>query len=89
MMYRPYAIFVTIGTILLAIGLIPFVHYIYLYLTIKNPNGPRHLQFLIVGGVLLTASFISFTLGLIADLIRVNRILIEEVLDNQKNQLYK
>lgn len=89
MMYEPYAIFVTIGLILLVIGLIPFIHYLYLFITIKNPNGSRHLQFLIVGGVLLTASFISFTLGLIADLIRVNRILIEEVLDNQKKQLYK
>ena len=89
MMYEPYAIFVTIGLVLLILGAIPFIHYFFLYLTIKNASGPHHLQLLIVGGVLLTASFISFTLGLIADLIRVNRILIEEVLENQKNQMYK
>jgi glycosyltransferase involved in cell wall biosynthesis len=89
MMYEPYAIFLTIGIFFLLAGLIPFIHYLYLIFTVKNPGGAHHLQSLIIGGVLLTASFIAFTLGLIADLIRVNRILIEEVLENQKKQIYK
>ena len=89
MMYEPYAIFITIGVLFLLAGLIPFIHYLYLVFTANDPYGAHHLQSLIVGGVLLTASFIAFTLGLIADLIRVNRILIEEVLANQKKELYK
>jgi glycosyltransferase involved in cell wall biosynthesis len=89
MMYEPYTIFGTIGLVLLIIGLIPFGHYLFLVLTTKSPNGAHHLQSLLIGGVLLTGSFISFTLGMVADLIRVNRILLEELLENQKKELYK
>ena len=89
MMYEPYTIFITIGLFFLIVGFIPFIHYLYLVITTRDPYGAHHLQSLIIGGVLLTASFIAFTLGLIADLIRVNRILIEEVLENQKKEIYK
>ncbi|HUC95572.1 MAG TPA: glycosyltransferase family 2 protein [Candidatus Saccharimonadia bacterium] len=89
MMYEPYTIFGSIGLFLLIVGLIPFGHYLFLVLTVKSPNGPHHLQSLLIGGVFLTGSFISFTLGMVADLIRVNRIMIEEILENQKKELYK
>jgi glycosyltransferase involved in cell wall biosynthesis len=88
-MYKPYAVFVTLGTVLLVLGAIPFIHYIFLDFTVKNANGPHHLQSLIIGTVLLTASFISFTLGIIADLIRINRSLIEETLELVKTEKYK
>jgi glycosyltransferase involved in cell wall biosynthesis len=88
-MYRPYAVFLTLGFFFLVIGLIPFVHYFYLDLTVKNANGPHHLQSLIIGTVLLTASFISFTLGVIADLIRINRTLLEDTLEIIKTKEYK
>jgi glycosyltransferase involved in cell wall biosynthesis len=82
-MHRPYAVFLT-----LVVGLVPFIHYIYLLATTQNPNGPHHLQSLIIGTVLLTGSFISVTLGVIADLIRVNRLLIEDVLEHTKHLRY-
>ncbi len=80
-MYRPYALFFTLGGILLIAGLIPFIHYFYLVLAHENPYGARHLQSLAVGAVLLNGAFIAITLGFIADLIRINRSLIEEVLE--------
>lgn len=82
LMYRPYAFFGTLGTILLVVGLIPFVRYLYLIFT-SAPGA--HLQSLILGSVLLVASFIAFTLGVVADLIRINRILIEQSLEHQKH----
>lgn len=82
LMYRPYAFFGTLGTLLLILGLIPFVRYLYLTMTVAPGS---HLQSLILGGVLLTGSFISFTLGVVADLIRINRILIEQTLERQKH----
>jgi len=84
-MHRPYAVFLTIGTILLIAGLIPFIHYLYLTFTLRHyPGGAHHLQSLISGAVLMIAAFISFTLGIIADLIRINRILLEDVLEQLK-----
>jgi glycosyltransferase involved in cell wall biosynthesis len=89
LMYRPFTVFLTIGGILLIAGLIPFAHYVYVYFTDKTPFGPHHLQSLIIGTVLLNASFISFTLGIVANLIRINRQLIEDVLEEQRRDHYK
>ncbi len=82
LMYRPYVIFVTLGVTLLLIGFIPFARYLYFLI---EGNGGGHLQSLIVGSVLLIASFIAFTLGVVADLIRINRILIEQNLEHTKH----
>jgi glycosyltransferase involved in cell wall biosynthesis len=84
-MYRPLALFTILGWVTLLAGLIPFVRFLYF---VGHQNGAHHLQSLIFGTVLLTASFISFTLGVIADLIRINRILIEENLEISKRQLF-
>ncbi len=88
-MYKPYAVFFGIGGILLIAGLIPFIHFIYLTLTVRSPFGAHHLQSLLAGSVLLIASFISFTLGVIADLIRINRSLLEEILELSKRNAFK
>ena len=89
MMYKPYSVFLWLGGILFVAGLIPFAHYVYLDATTNHANGPHHLQSLIIGTVLLNASFTSFTLGFVADLIRINRSLIEDVLDGQRRMEYK
>lgn len=85
-MYRPYALFLTLGWFLLFCGGIPFVRYMIFAI---DGGGRGHLQSLIVGTVLLTAAFISFTLGVIADLIRINRSLIEDNLELSKRSALK
>jgi len=80
-MYRPYTVFLSIGAVFFVVGLIPFIHYFYLLLTAKNVNGAHHIQFLLIGAVLLNVSFVSVTLGIVANLIRVNRSLIEDTLE--------
>lgn len=84
--YRPYTIFVSAGTFFLIIGLIPFVRFVALVLT-GDTRG--HLQSLIIGSALLTASIISFALVVIADLLRANRILLEDQLERLKEIQYK
>ncbi|HSX04891.1 MAG TPA: glycosyltransferase family 2 protein [Candidatus Saccharimonadales bacterium] len=85
-MYRPLALFATLGWMCLLTGMIPFVRFLYF---VGHQNGTHHLQSLIFGTVLLTAAFISFTLGVIADQIRINRTLVEENLELTKRQLLK
>jgi glycosyltransferase involved in cell wall biosynthesis len=87
-MYQPFKVFSALGTFLFIAGLIPFIHYIYIYFTVPNPFGAHHLQSLIIGTVLLNASFISFTLGIIANLIRINRSLLEDILEEQRSARY-
>ncbi len=86
LMYKPYTVFITSGVVLLIIGLIPFIR--YLYFLIINDHG-AHIQSLIVGMVLLSASFISFALAVIADIIRTNRILTEESIEQQKRARFE
>jgi hypothetical protein len=70
-------------------GLIPFIHYIFsVFFTPKTAYGSHHLQSLIIGAVILTASFISFTLGVVADMISVNRALLEDILTEAKRSRF-
>ena len=81
LMYRPYAFFGSLGLVLLVGGLIPFTRYIVFSL-LDLPG--EFIQSLLLGVALLTASLLSFALGVIADLIRVNRQLIEDGLAIQR-----
>ncbi len=78
-MYRPYVVVGTIGTILAVAGLVPFVRYAYFFIADNHPGA--HLQSLILGSALLVGAFLCLALGVIADLIRTNRILHEETLE--------
>ena len=86
-MYRPYAVFLTLGILFLILGLLPSLRYLYFLIT-DHTHGARHLQSLIAGSMLLTASFISFTLGILGDLIRINRTLLEDQLEQSKRARY-
>lgn len=85
LMYKPYIIFVNAGIFLLFLGAIPFIRYLY-FLSLNNHGA--HIQSLIVGMVLLSAAFISFALAVIADIIRTNRVLLEELIEEQKTQRF-
>lgn len=86
-MYRPLIIFGTLGTFLLALGLIPFVRYAILKLVENSPGS--HVQSLLLGTVLLMGAFLCLVLNIIADLIRINRILIEDNLEHTKRARYQ
>ena len=84
-MYRPHMVFTSLAVILFLIGLVPFIRFIVL--TVTDDAG-GHLQSLILGAVLLVASFLSAALGVIADLIRTNRVLQEDQLERTKRIQY-
>lgn len=85
-MYKPYMLFMPLGLILLVLGAVPFARFLY-FVSIGDSSG--HLQSLIVGSVLMMAAVMTLALGVIADLIRINRILIEDSLEQQKRARYK
>jgi len=81
-MYRPMRVFFWIGLILLIIGLIPMVRFVYDYFL--GAGGVGKIQSLIIGSTLIMSSVIMFALGIIADLLGKNRTLIERILNEQK-----
>lgn len=77
-MYRPLKVFFLIGVILSLAGTIPVIRFTYLYFI---GAGDGHIQSLLLGGVLLTIGFMTFLIGLVADLIGFNRQLMEMTLE--------
>lgn len=86
-MFKPFAFFSTLGTVLFIIGVVPFVRYAVFQLT--RHHDTAHLQSLIFGVTFLTASLLSYALGVLADLLRINRILTEDILERLKHMEYE
>lgn len=81
-MYRPDMLFGTFGATLFVIGAIPFAR--FLYFALVNGSSRGHIQSLLFGLIFLSAAFMCLVLNVIADLIRINRILIEDNLEHTK-----
>ena len=85
MMYKPYVLFAWLTAVFGILGMIPFVRYGLLWVRDREDG---HLQSLLVGALLLILSFMSLMLGVISDLIRTNRILIEDNLEHTKRSRF-
>lgn len=81
-MHEPLKVFVTPGVGLFLLSLIPFIR--YLILTIGATDPGRHLQSLLLGVALFTAGLLFIVLGVIADLIKTNRVIAENNLEYVK-----
>ena len=74
--YRPFRFFAIIGGLLFFIGALIWLRFIYFYL---NGAGSGNLQSLIFSTILIVIGFQTAILGVIADLLGINRKLIEDV----------
>ena len=76
-MYRPLRSFMILGFGLFAIGAIPIVRFLILYL-LGDSQG--HIQSLVIGGALLVCGFMACLVGLLSDVVATNRRLEEEII---------
>jgi type III secretory pathway component EscU len=74
--YRPFRFFFTIGAIFLFAGLAFGIRYLYFLIL---GEGTGHIQSVILSGVLIGVSFQMILVAFIADLLGVNRKLLEEI----------
>lgn len=82
-MYQPLRVFFVIGSFLTIIGLFPILRFFYFFVI---GNGTGHLQSLILGGVFLMMGFLTYLVGLVADLISFNRQLLEMILERVRRK---
>ena len=93
MTYKPYSFFMIPGAIFFTLGIVLGLRFLYFYFVTKTGYG--HIQSLILSAVLLILGGLLIIVGLVADLISVNRKLLESVeyrlqrLDEKVNQLGK
>jgi glycosyltransferase involved in cell wall biosynthesis len=74
--YKPFQFFVVLSLIFSAIGLALGIRFLYFFIM---GFGNGHIQSLILMLVLLILGFLLFIMGLIAELIAINRTLIEDI----------
>lgn len=74
--YRPFRFFLTLSLIFFFAGAIFAVRYLYFWLT---GGGGGHVQSVILAGVLIGISFQMILVAFLADLLGVNRKLLEEI----------
>ena len=77
-MYRPLWVYTTVGEVLLVCGLLLGVRFLYFLWVLNNATG--HVQSLILAAILIIVGFQICLIGLIADLVRMNRKMMEETL---------
>ncbi|SFR47644.1 Glycosyltransferase involved in cell wall bisynthesis [Yoonia tamlensis] len=76
-MYRPLNAFMSIGGVMILIGVLPVLRFLFFYVT---GNGDGNIQSLVLGGVFLLAGYITIILALLSDTIATNRRLLEQIL---------
>lgn len=73
---------------LFILGTIPFFRIVYLILTSDQTVG-GHVQSLILGTIFIILGFVLGMIGIVADLLAVNRKLIEDMLYRVKKFTYR
>ena len=78
-LYNPLRIFLRLGALPIAIGFALLLRFAYFYVTNHSPAG--HIQSLILAVILIFVGVQTWVVGIVADLIAVNRMLLEEAVD--------
>jgi glycosyltransferase involved in cell wall biosynthesis len=81
LMFRPLAFFTPIAIVLFALALIPYVR--FLVLSAMDTQGD-HIQSLILGTALLVGALLAGALGVLAELMRINRVILEDSIERTK-----
>jgi glycosyltransferase involved in cell wall biosynthesis len=74
--YKPFRSFAVPGVILLGLGATLLARFLYFYFT---DGGSGHLQSVIIGSLLTGSGLFLLVIGLVTDLIAVNRQLLEDI----------
>ncbi len=83
--YKSFQFFMTIAGVLFGAGFLLGLRYLYFYFT---GDGGGHIQSVILAGVLMGMGFQTGLIAFVADLLSVNRKLLEELRYEQMKQLY-
>lgn len=86
MTYRPFRFFALPGSVMLLAGLYPSVRYVYFHFT---GQGGGHIPSLIAAAILISLGFVLILMGLLADLIGVNRMLLEDIRRRLREMEYR
>jgi glycosyltransferase involved in cell wall biosynthesis len=76
-MYWPLRVFSTIGLAMIGLGLLPGIRFLYLFMIGQTVG---HIQSLILSAILIIVGVQVLLIGILADLVSINRTILEETL---------
>ena len=74
--YKPFRFFVVVGSIVLTLGILLGIRFMYFFFT---GSGGGHIQSLILASILIGSGFQVILTAFLADLLSVNRRLMEDL----------
>jgi hypothetical protein len=83
MTYKPFEFFAFPGIIAFSVGMLLGLRFMYFYIT---SGGGGHIQSVILSALLMGVGSSLIVVGLLADLISVNRKLLEEIAEKLRNK---
>lgn len=86
LMFKPYVLFAWFAVVFGLLALVPAVRFLALYLGPGEDDG--NVQSLIFAAIMAMAALLSVALGILSDLLRTNRTLLEEQLERIKQIQY-
>lgn len=87
LMGKPFKVFVATGGIIFLLGTLPFIRFAILAI-VEGAFVGGHIQSILLGSVLLIIGFLVMVLGVMADLIAINRKLLEDALTRLRELEY-
>jgi hypothetical protein len=75
--YKPFRFFLSLGLLSIALGILIGLRFLYYYFATEESSG--HVQSLILSSILFGFGFQMFVVAFLADLLAVNRRLLEDV----------
>lgn len=87
LMFKPYVIFTSLTALFGVLAAIPLVRFLVLWFANGHTGG--NIQSLIFGAIMAVAALLSLALGVLSDLLRTNRVLLEEQLERTKAIQYE
>lgn len=86
LMFKPYVLFAWLAGLFGVLALIPAVRFLVLHFGPSDSDG--NVQSLIFAAIMAVAALLSVALGILSDLLRTNRTLLEEQLERIKQIQY-
>lgn len=82
LMFKPYVVFASLAAFFGILALIPMLRFLVLWL-VRDANA-GNVQSLIFGSIMAVAALLAAALGVLSDLLRTNRVLLEDQLERIK-----
>ncbi|ADG75250.1 glycosyl transferase family 2 [Cellulomonas flavigena DSM 20109] len=87
LMFKPWVVFATLAAVFGVAALVPMVRFLVLWVVHDEHAG--NVQSLIFGAIMAVAALLAAALGVLSDLLRTNRVLLEDQLERLKDLQYR